>query len=59
MTPAQAKKLIETIEKSKTKIAAERDKLRIIMSDLEGLEDTCDRGCEALEEAIDALSELL
>ena len=49
---------IVQLEKRRDAIGAERDKLREIVEECEGLEDTCNRAHEALEQAIDALSEL-
>lgn len=60
------KKLLDEIENRKTIIAAERDKLRVIYSELEDLLNSFDAGIEGLENgrleisnAIDTLSERL
>lgn len=59
-------KVLAKIEKSKSIIAKERDKLRNIYSDLETVLDSFDRGVEGLENgkreivnAIDSLSEFV
>ena len=41
------------------RIAKERDALRDLISDAEGLADSCDRADGNLQDAIDALSELV
>jgi len=56
MTP---KKLITEVEKYKTRIAKQRDGLRELISEAEELIESCERGDEALETALDALSELV
>lgn len=55
----QTRSLIRQIEKTKARIAAERDRLRDLISDLEAVADASDRAVSALEEAADSLSEML
>ena len=55
--PAIAK-LLKTIERHRAEIAKSRDALRDAISEADGLAECCDRADGALEEAIDALSEL-
>ncbi len=52
------KGLIKTLEKRRTAIGVERDKLRDLISDVEDLAETCDRAYDDLQNAIQALSEL-
>lgn len=52
-------KMIADIQISKVKIGKERDKLYDILDELEGLKESCDRAYEDLENAIEALSELV
>jgi hypothetical protein len=47
------------IEKMKTKIAADRDKLRELQDEAEGIADSCDYALSNLESAVDALSEMV
>ncbi len=49
--------MIKALEKHKRDIAKSRDALRDIEDEIKGLRYTADRGIEALEEAIEALSE--
>lgn len=55
----QIKKLIDEAEKIKNEMAERRDRLREIISDLESLADSADRGIESMEAALDAFSELM
>ena len=50
---------IGRIEKHKNEIAKQRDALLGILSDLEAVIDSSNRGIEALDEAIAAISELV
>jgi len=47
------------MKRSMDKIAVERDRLRAIIDEIESVEGTASRGVDALQESIDALSELL
>lgn len=58
-TKRQVRSWQRHLQRSMDKIAAERDALRETQDEIEGLIDSSTRGCEALQEAIDALSELL
>ncbi len=51
------KKLSTVLEKHKTALSAQRDRLRDTLADLEALEEVLTRAIDALEEAISALSE--
>lgn len=53
------KQIISELERRKKALAAERDKLRDFESEVSELADTSDRALDALEEAIDCLSELV
>ena len=53
------KQFLKKIEESKTRIAKERDKLRDLIGEIEGLADNCDTAVEDLEHAADSLSELV
>lgn len=52
------KSFIKQLEKRRAAIGAERDKLREIVGEYQGLIDSCERADENLQCAIDALSEL-
>jgi len=51
--------VIAEIKKLKEEIASRRDRLREIHEDIEEVVDSCDRADQALEDAVDALSEYL
>ena len=51
--------IIKKIEVHKTRIAKERDQLRDLISELEGLNEICASAHDDLEYAIDKLSELV
>lgn len=51
------RKIVSQLEAEKKKIAKARDRIRDLLSDVEGMLDSSDRGLEDLESAIDALSE--
>lgn len=53
------KTIIKSIEKHKDAIAKHRDALRDLLEDLENIVDSCDCGVQALEGAIDDLSQYL
>jgi hypothetical protein len=53
------KQLIRQFEKLKKEIAAKRDELRELRHEIEATEDSSERALGALDEATDALSELL
>jgi hypothetical protein len=53
------KQIIAELERRKKALAAERDKLRKFEDEISELADTADRAMEALEVAIDSLSELV
>jgi len=66
LTVKRLRSLHARIEKSKAKIAAERDNLRALVSQMEDLLEPLDRACESLEfgladlnSAVDSLSEQL
>ena len=59
MDKNKLKEAIEKMEESKRIIAAERDKLIDLCSEIESLIDSTDKGLDALEESIDALSEMV
>jgi hypothetical protein len=50
---------VKQIEKRMAGVAAERDKLDETISSLQDLEESCTRAYDALQEARDALSELV
>ena len=52
-------KILKTIKEHEAKIAAERDALRSLYYEIEGLEESCDDALEGLEQAADALSRFL
>lgn len=56
---ASAATLKAELEERMKAIAAERDKLRAVISDFEELQETCDSALEHLEIATDALSGLV
>ena len=49
---------IKELEKRRKAVGVERDKLRSLVEEYEGLEDCSVRAYEAIDEAIQALSEL-
>jgi ABC-type transporter Mla subunit MlaD len=53
------KSLAKQLAAVKAKIAANRDVLRTLVSEYEDILETCDRACDDLERAADALSEYL
>ena len=59
MDKNKLKEAVEKMEESKRIIAAERDKLIDLCSEIESLIDSTDKGLDALEESIDALSEMV
>jgi uncharacterized coiled-coil DUF342 family protein len=52
-------KLVRDIDRCKGKIAAERDKLREILSEVESIVEDCDEAHDELEAAVDCLSKYL
>lgn len=52
------KLVVKQLEKRRAAIGAERDKLREIVDEFDGLLECCERADENLASAIDALSEL-
>ena len=58
-----SKSKIDSLKKSikdmQKQIAKDRDALRDLMDEAEGLEDCCSRAHDDLESAVDALSELV
>jgi hypothetical protein len=52
-------KMIKDINKIKTNIAKERDRLRDIISENEDICDSADEGLRELQSAIDTLSQFL
>lgn len=64
MTKVKPKKktvatLTRQIEACKTRIAAERDKLRELISDANSIADCCDEAVVDLDRAVDTLSQYL
>lgn len=53
------KQFIKKLQECKEKIAAERDKLRDLISEAEDLADSAHRAIDCMEEAADYLSELV
>mgnify|MGYP001614067656 CR=1 FL=1 len=53
------KQIVKGLEKRRTAVGVERDKLRDLQSEVTDLEETCERAYDALGEAINALSELV
>lgn len=58
-TARQIKRWQDAMEDAKQKIGAQRDRLRAIHEEIEDVLETNERGLDALQESIDALSELL
>jgi hypothetical protein len=54
ITPAR---IIRQMERHKAVVAAERDKLRDLRADMDALDDSFSSAIEALDTAIDALSQ--
>lgn len=52
------KAMIRQLEARRKAVSVERDKLRDLVDEYDGLAETCERAECALREAIDALSEL-
>jgi len=59
MTKGQKRDIVKSIKFHKDEIAKHRDSLRAIYSELGDVLESTERGVEALEEAIDTLSENL
>lgn len=64
MSPARKvmvskRSMIARLKQEQKVIAAARDRLRTAIEEYEGMIDSADRGVNALQEAIDALSELV
>lgn len=59
MNKREIKSWTVKIERQKKRIADERDKLRDMVSELEGVLESCDRAIDHMTDAADALSELL
>ena len=53
------KQLVKSIEASKKRIAAERDKLRSLTEEVDDLEESCNKALDDLESAVESLSELV
>ena len=53
------KKAIGVIKKHQAAIAKERDSLGAAIDELTNLKESCDRAWDGLQDAIDALSELV
>lgn len=58
-TATTTRRIIKQLESSKAKVAAERDKLRLQLDELQGLDDSWSRAEEYFESAIQTLSELV
>ena len=59
MKIVKTNKVINQLRTRQAAIAKERDKLRDLYNEISMLMDSCDRATEALEDAIEALSELV
>lgn len=59
MDVKQYKKVFAELQGCKRRIAKERDKLRDLVAEIGELEYSCERATSSLEDAADALSELL
>ena len=49
----------KTLAKRQAGVAAERDKLDVVLDEMQALRDSCDRAWESIQHARDALSELV
>lgn len=58
-TKKQVESWIKQIEKRMAGVAAERDKLDKMISSLQDLKESCTKAYDSLQEARDALSELV
>jgi hypothetical protein len=59
MTKRELNRIMQTIKKRQAGVAIERDKLDAAIDELEALRESCDRAFDALQDARDALSELV
>ena len=59
MTKSQINKLQKKLEKAQNTVGLDRDALDEIISEAEGLRESCDRAWDHLQDARDALSELV
>lgn len=59
MTKRQLSQLKNALKKHQENIGKERDEIRQIANDAEYLADCCNDAYEAIEEAIDSLSEIV
>lgn len=51
------KRIVTKLEKERKLLATRRDNIRLILEELEALDDSAERGLQLLDDAIDALSE--
>jgi hypothetical protein len=51
------KQIARALEKHRKAIAAERDKMRDLLFELQSLDDVCEQATDGLEQAIESLSE--
>lgn len=58
MTKRTFQTIQRALEKKRNEVGRARDGLRDLQGEIEDLAETCDRAYDALNEAIDALSEL-
>lgn len=59
MTPAKIRSVIKGVEKQMAKVAKTRDELDDFISELEQLKENCREAHDCLQDARDALSELV
>lgn len=59
MTRTEIKSINKKIENHQQAVAKERDRLDAFIDELEGLKHSCDQAWDALQDARDALSELV
>jgi hypothetical protein len=58
LTTEQSAAITKRIETHRSEVGKLRDSIRESISELESLEDTCERALNSLDDAADALSEL-
>ena len=59
MRTATPQSILKKLKAEELLLAKRRDHLREIISDFEALAESCDRALDALNDAVDALSELV
>ena len=50
---------LKTLERRQKAVAAERDKIDVALDEMNGLRESCDKAWASLQDARDALSELV